>query len=389
MSGTVGDYMEKTPILFLSDSISGQSGLARITRDLAMKTHMHCSDVFEVATVGYGGHGSRKFPFHEYHLHSVDNWITPELPAIWEDFVGNRDGILFAIWDMSRLYWLGNPQTCPVPFLRKWVETAKMQKWAYHAIDAEGPKGKWCSKVAETARGFNRLIDYSRFSTRITGGTEYLPHGIDTDVFKPYDKAASKGEFRKAGFHTLNSDALLVGVVATNQARKNWQLAVETCSILLDQGHDVKAWFHTDVLQRHWDLPALIMDYGLAGRCAITTTRFSDQQMAMTYSACDVTLGIGAEGFGYPIAESLACATPVVCGSYGGQSEFVPQHMQVDPVAFYYENPYCSKRPTHDAKIWAGRVLALRGEEAQFPAGLSWQAGILWPSWERWLRRGL
>ena len=382
--------MAKTPILFLSDSISAASGLARITRDLATRTHEYCSDVFEVATVGYGGFGSKKFPFHEYHLHSVENWLCQELPAIWDDFVGDREGILFSIWDMSRLYWLGSPQACPMPHLRKWVETARMKKWAYHAIDAEGPMGKWSSKVSCTAKGFDRLLDYSQFSAKITGGKEWLPHGIDTDVFKPYERVASKAEFRKAGFRMLNDDDFLVGVVATNQVRKNWQLACETLRILIDRGHDnLKAWFHTDVMQRHWDIPALIVDYGLEGRVAVTIARFSDEQMAMTYSACDVTLGIGPEGFGYPIAESLACATPVVCGTYGGQSEFVPKHMQIEPVWYYHENPFCSKRPVHDARLWADKIEELNGEEAVFPAGISWQGGILWSAWERWLRSGL
>jgi hypothetical protein len=57
----------KTPILFLSDAVSASSGLGRITRDLATRLYEHCSDVFDVAAVGYGGTGSRSIPFKEYH----------------------------------------------------------------------------------------------------------------------------------------------------------------------------------------------------------------------------------------------------------------------------------------------------------------------------------
>jgi glycosyltransferase involved in cell wall biosynthesis len=380
---------ERTPLLFLSDSISSTSGLGRITRDLATRTHQYCSDVFEVATVGYGGPGSRKFPFPEYHLHSVKDWLCPELPEIWSDFVGDREGILFSIWDLSRLYWLGIPAQCPIPFLRKWVETAKMKKWTYHAIDAEGPNGKLSSKIAETMKGFDRVLDYSAFSSKITGNKDFLPHGIDTTVFNPRDRKESKKAFREGGFQGLSDDSMLIGIVATNQARKNWQLGIETCKILLDRGVDVRLWCHTDILDRYWSLPNLIVDYGLTGRAACTVTRFTDEQMAVMYSACDVTLGIGPEGFGYPIAESLACGTPCVTGSYGAQAEFTPEFMQIEPIAHYYENPFCSKRPVYNARHWADFAQQVAGTPASLPDHVNWSAGKLWPLWQSWLRKGL
>ena len=88
--------------------------------------------------------------------------------------------------------------------------------------------------------------------------------------------------------------------MATNQTRKNWQLGIATARILLDRGHDVRLWCHTDVLDRYWSIPNLIVDYGLQNRVAVTTQRFTDAQLASMYSACDVTLGIAPEGFGLP-----------------------------------------------------------------------------------------
>jgi glycosyltransferase involved in cell wall biosynthesis len=296
---------ERTPLLFLSDSISSTSGLGRITRDLATRTHQYCSDVFEVATVGYGGPGSRKFPFPEYHLHSVKDWLCAELPS------------------------------------------------------------------------------------KITGNKDFLPHGIDTTVFNPRDRKESKKAFREGGFQGLSDDSMLIGIVATNQARKNWQLGIETCKILLDRGVDVRLWCHTDILDRYWRLPNLIVDYGLTGRAACTVTRFTDEQMAVMYSACDVTLGIGPEGFGYPIAESLACGTPCVTGSYGAQAEFTPEFMQIEPIAHYYENPFCSKRPVYNARHWADFAQQVAGTPASLPDHVNWSAGKLWPLWQSWLRKGL
>jgi glycosyltransferase involved in cell wall biosynthesis len=299
---------------------------------------------------------------------------------------------------MSRLYWLGIPQLCPDPNLRRWVETAKMKKWAYHAIDAEGPNGKLSTRIAETMKGFDRVLDYSAFSSKITGNPDHLPHGIDTNVFKPYPHREAREELIKQGFPGLTPDSLLIGIVATNQARKNWQLGMETAKILLDRGHDVRVWAHTDVLDRYWSIGNLIVDYGLQGRVAVTQQRFTDEQMAKMYSACDITLGIGPEGFGYPIAESLACGVPCMCGSYGAQAEFVPKLMQVDPIAYFYEGAFCSKRPVHAPGMWADKVEKMESwhkaayhleERSILPSTVDWNGPELWPAWQSWFRKGL
>lgn len=384
--------MPRKKLLLLSDAVSCTSGLGRITRDLALRVHTHLANRYEIATVGYGGNGSKHLPFQQYHLHSIANWLVPELPAVWQDFVGEEEGILFCIWDLSRLYWLGNPQTCNDPQLRKWVETAKMKRWTYHAIDAEGPNGKLSKFIAETMQGFDRVLDYSAFSSKITGNPDHLPHGIDTAVFYPRDRKESRRKFMESGFLGLKPDSLLIGIVGTNQARKNWQLGMETCRILLDRGHDVRLWCHVDVLDRYWSIGNLISDYELQGRVAVTTQRFDDDRLAQMVCACDVTLGIAPEGFGYPIAESLACGVPVVCGSYGAQAEYVPEEMQIDPVAYFHEGAYCSKRPVFNASDWADKVeqMALVSREAShvslLPSRLEWNN--LWPNWEKWFREG-
>lgn len=376
------------PLLFLSDSPSCSSGLGRICRDLATRLHEHCSDIFEVATCGYGGPGSRRFGFQEYHLHAVDNWLPMELPGIWEDFTQGREGVLFPIWDLSRFWWLNSPQ-CP-PHLRHWLGTAKMNKWLYHPVDAEGPYGKLSGRLAETMKLFDRVLDYSSFSCRVTGNTEHLPHGIDTSVFHPYDRIESKRQFRELGFQNLNDDDFLVGIVATNQPRKDWALGIQTCRILLDRGVNVKVWCHVDVLDRHWSLPNLIADYDLGGRVTITDANFKDEQLAKFYSSCDLTLSIGlGEGFGYPTYEALACGTPVVAGDYCG-SEWLPDDMKVPPIAWRYEGPYSCKRPVYNPKDWANRAQDLRGcaDPSFMVKGrmLDWE--INWGAWEQWFREG-
>ena len=385
----------KVPILFLSDAVSASSGLGRITRDLATRLHHNCSDVFDVASVGYGGPGSRSVDFKEYHLHKIDNWLVPELPEIWDDWSHGREGILFCIWDASRLYWLGTPQMCPIPHLRRFAERKDVKKWLYGAIDAEGPLGKVPQTIAQTMKGFDRAVDYSAFSSRITGNPDHLPHGIDTSVFKPQDRLPARDTLIKNGFIGLTQDSLLIGIVATNQTRKNWQLGMETSRILVDRGRDVKLWCHTDMMERYWSIPNLIVDYGLVGRVAVTNQRFSDEQMVAMYAACDCSLGIGPEGWGFPICESLACGVPCVTGRYAAQANYVPARMLVDPIAFYYEGAFCSKRPVFNAEDWADRVEAMALESKQtarhslLPEWIDWNGSTLWNEWKSWFLKGI
>lgn len=387
--------MSQIPLLFLSDSVSGTSGLGRITRDLARRVHDNLADVFRVATVGYGGPGSSKNPWPEYHLHAIDNWLVPELPEIYDDWAQGREGIVMCVWDASRLYWLGTPQKCPNPHLRRFAERKDVKKWIYGAIDAEGPFGKLPALIAETYMGFDRVIDYSAFSSKITGHPTWLPHGIDTNVFKPQSMHEARAAVAKGGFIGLNDKSLLIGVVATNQARKNWQLAFATARVLLDRGHDVRVWCHTDVIDRYWSLSNLIVDYGLMGRVAVTTQRFTDENLAGMYAACNITLGIGPEGFGYPIAESLACGVPCIVGSYGAQAEFTPETMQLEPENYYYEGAFCSKRPIHNPFDWADKVeqwALYRIQTAPaslLPECVNWNGSTLWPAWESWFRKGI
>ena len=262
----------------------------------------------------------------------------------------------------------------------------------FRSLDAEGPHGKLPHWIAETMKGFDRVLDYSEFSSQITGNPQHLPHGIDTTVFKPYPRSEMRKMFADQGFRSLTDDALLIGIVATNQVRKNWALGMQTARVLLDRGHDVRVWAHTDMISRYWDIGHLVRDWGLADRVAVTTIRFTDDVMAKLFSACDVTLGIGPEGFGYPIAESLACGVPCICGSYGAQAEFVPKLMQIDPIAYYYEGAFCSKRPVHSPEAWASRVeKILKNNYAHsiLPVKVDWSQSELWAAWEKWFREGL
>lgn len=301
---------EPTPILILGDSPELPTGLARIGRDLALL--LTRNPKFRVGYYGFAGHGSMQLPFQQYQMGgSVEHHTWPlSLPSVWRDFSRGKPGILFTIWDLSRLTAISQPDNIPEGELRDFLLQRPFRLWGYFPLDATGPGGGLSSLLAYTARGFDRILTTSPWARQVFQSSgldaDWLPHGIDGNTWTP-------GGTRQN----------LIGVVATNQPRKDWGLAAAVCAELLRRDPSTRFWWHTDLDLRHWSMPALLADYGLEHAVNLTYS-LTDHQMAEMYRACQLTLAIGlGEGFGYPIWESLGCGTPVIHGDYASGADLM------------------------------------------------------------------
>lgn len=402
------------PILFISDAVSGSSGLARITRDISTRVHEHLGDVYRVASYGYGSPGSSKIPFPQFVIEGMESWVMPTLPQVCEDFFGEDKGIIFTIFDLHRLTWLAAPNGCSelfskFPDLQLWAIKRPFELFGYIPIDSSGPNDRLTFPIMKTLLGFDRLLAYGKFGEgviRRTIGDEesdkrhltWLPHGIDGEKFWENDRKLSRKLFLKYSgaqsfFHMFRmqdhtdliaDDEVLIGICATNQSRKDWPLAAETIA-LLSQKHKVRFWVHTNSLENYWSLPNLFVDYGILDKAVFSLGMITDENMATCYSACDLTIAPGSEGFGFPAAESLACGTPTITGTYAGAADFVPKDMQCPPLAFRYEGSYASKRPVYNPHEWAAKAEEWIGKRTVLDPQYDWQ--VNWPRWEDYLRK--
>src|ERR1035438_9733598 len=141
--------MDRIPLLIFSDAVSSPTGLARITRELAVRIAAHLGDVFELATLGHGGCGNYHLPFKQYSWTFNDDFIIRDLPDVWQDFAGDRKGIVLTIHDPSRMLWFARPEACDDPRIRQYLANAPFDKWGYFAIDASGPNGKLSGVLKE------------------------------------------------------------------------------------------------------------------------------------------------------------------------------------------------------------------------------------------------
>lgn len=384
----------KIPLLFLSDSPCEPTGLARIGRDLAQRVHSELGEIYRVGYLGRGGMGG-SFPYPHWIIpHSLygskntTEWGSTVLPEVWRQFAGQEKGVVFSIWDPGRMIWLSRPEHLVDSPAKTFLLSKPFETWGYFPIDGHTPVTQTLGWVArESLEGYNRVAAYTEYGAKVIEralGVEgkkhfpYFPHGID-DVWHPRDREKAREAL------DIRPDAFLVGVVATNQRRKDWGLAAAVGAMLKKHyGNRFVQWWHTDQGERDWSIPQILREYDLHDNTLVTLSPQSDDWMAAAYSACDVTLAIGAgEGFGYPIVESQACGCPVLHVNYAGGADFVPKMCRINPTARYWlEGSSAVMRPISDAEDWFIKAKLGRALPVGDMGPLRWDK--LWPFWRRW-----
>lgn len=171
----------------------------------------------------------------------------------------------------------------------------------------------------------------------------YVPHGIDTEIFKPLDQDECRDKFGIA------KDAFVVGMVAANQgspSRKAFPEAFMAMAQFMKDRHDVYFFLHTDtsgLRGQGVDLVTLAAQCGIDSKRVIecdqykaATGLYGPGHMAQVYSSIDVLLNPSlGEGFGIPIIEAQACGTPVIGTDFSAMQEVVSAGWLVSGQKFY------------------------------------------------------
>jgi len=169
------------------------------------------------------------------------------------------------------------------------------------------------------------------FVKNVSPGVEsiYLPHSVDTDVFKINNESAIE-KFKKESFpNEENKDKVYFFWNNRNARRKQSGTLVFWFKEFLDKvGHEnATLIMHTDARDPHGQpLDYLIRELGLEnkGGILLSTDKYPPETLAMMYGMCDCTINISdAEGFGLATLESLACGTPIIVNMTGGLQEQV------------------------------------------------------------------
>jgi glycosyltransferase involved in cell wall biosynthesis len=211
----------------------------------------------------------------------------------------------------------------------------RSKKVLYAPLDSEP-----CPPIfAEAHKSWDMVIMYSNWQKRLMTERDsfykdapVLYHGVDTQTFKPMDKAEAKAKLKDI-FLQANADAELpdfekkyiVYFNGTNQYRKHLPTLFRAFAEFRKQ---VKHAFlipqsSTYPTEGGWYLPNLA---GLTGVHDVLLMKnahvFSAEQVNIFYNAADVlAYPTRGEGFGLPSFEAMATKTPVIATKFGPQIE--------------------------------------------------------------------
>ena len=157
--------------------------------------------------------------------------------------------------------------------------------------------------------------------------SHYLPHAVDTNVYKNYGEDFYKNN-RKDAFPNWEGDKFLFFWNNRNARRKMSGSLLWWFKEFLDKVGRDKAMLlmHTDPHDPNGpNLEAILSELELTnGEVMFSTSKIDPLSLATMYNMADCVINISdAEGFGLATLEALACEKPIIATLTGGLQEQV------------------------------------------------------------------
>ena len=230
---------------------------------------------------------------------------------------------LFDIWPMM-------PENIPASI--KW--------FPWFPVDSEPMP----PEVMQKAMIAQKPITMSKFGKRMAEqvgiDAYYVPHGIDTKLYKPVDMTKARE------YLSFPKDKFIVGTIAANKGvppRKSWFELIAAFAALKQKHKDVMWYIHSDDGTRGGETVNIVKYCQVMGLKVGYIKEFNsipyevdvllvdqylnlvglpDEYMTAVYNALDVMMLVSrGEGFGIPIVEAQACGCPVIVGDWTAMSE--------------------------------------------------------------------
>jgi glycosyltransferase involved in cell wall biosynthesis len=316
--------MTKSAISWYSNSLNQPTGYGTQSKQVIQRL---VKDGHKVAMLSnYGGEGvntlietgSGKIP---HYSRGMNQYSTDVLPINFQHWKAENKGLPSFLITLYDCWVLDHPALDSIP-IASWVP-----------IDHSPAPEKvlnWLKKPNVTP------IAMSKFGqTMIQDAgleTEYIPHAIDTNLFKPTEnlpEGISGTDF------VGGRDKFVVGMNFANKAggfihRKAVAENFLAFAIFASKNEDAVLYLHTEPYgkQSGFVLPNILQACGVpADRVQFVDPigyqfGISQETLAAIYSAWDVGLFCNyGEGFGIPQIEAQACGVPIITSNFAASAE--------------------------------------------------------------------
>lgn len=382
-------------LLWISDSPDTPSGFGNVTRfvcgGLARRGYQ-VSILGWQATAPYDWNGCAVYPPGGDPLGG---------DAFYQFLIRRRPDAVIALGDV---WWLPH---FAAPHVRRQMELTDTPWILYFPIDGdtegEGLPRSWVDLLREV----DIPIAMSRYGQRIVQrhgiGCEYIPHGVDLDVFSPPpDREHAKAAIGAPGRFVILSDS-------RNQPRKMLPRLLDVFARFAAGRPDALLHLHTDPEDEFtqsgiysYDVRADVRALGLddqvrftPGLKTVAKGGLPLRDLAAYYRAADVhLLASSGEGFGLPTLQAAAAgAVPMAC-AYSASMELVEGHGEPIAVEDWTANEFGIRRALIDIEDAARRLgryyddrALLRehsGRSREFAAAYGWEQVL--DRWDKLLR---
>jgi glycosyltransferase involved in cell wall biosynthesis len=347
-------------VLWISDSPETPSGFGNVTRfvcaGLAARGH-------QVSILGW--QTKQAHDWNGCRVHAVGSDPLGS-DALYAYLVRHRPDLVIALADIWWLPYFGSPH------VRRQMELTGTPWALYFPVDGNTAEGLLPPSWVELLRTVDVPIAMSRYGQEVAAACgvscEYIPHGVDLDVFAPpADREQAKREVDAEGRFVVLSDS-------RNQPRKLLPRLLDVFARFAEGRPDALLHLHTDPRDEFarsptysYDVRADVRQLGLERQVRFSpgfTMRAGGgltlEALAAYYRAADVHLSASSgEGFGLPTLQAAAAGAVPLAGAYSASLELVQGHGDAIAIRDWSETEFGIRRAlidVDDAAAQLGRL---------------------------------
>jgi glycosyltransferase involved in cell wall biosynthesis len=232
---------------------------------------------------------------------------------------------------------------------RNWEREGTTKIVAYYPTDAGPVHPEWVTML----NSFDAQVCYSNFAERtiIESNKGVRPknlyqiyHGVDTEVFFPIPMPLARERLN------IPQDAFVVGMVARNQPRKRFDVLAQGFAEFAKDKKNTKLYLHTSLNDVGFNIPNLCKQLGIEDKIIVTKNvtpigGVSNEVLNLIYNSfnvnCLISLG---DGFGLPVAESMAVGAPQVVSGHSCLQELVDYKDLAEKLQMLYDSDDFTKK---------------------------------------------